>query len=137
MPWKAVPPECVPHVWDYVNGAAYRSDLELVARESAAYARAALPLDDDGRDAWVLDVDETLLSNTPTSPTTPTTDTGELPFSSPPSVSVRLHLTLSHAHVHKKCQKFSHEIPRFACLASSIDHIALSIPRFGTPYEKG
>ncbi|KAG0512670.1 hypothetical protein BDA96_10G033700 [Sorghum bicolor] len=64
-PWKAVPPECVPHVRDYVTGAAYRSDLELVARESAAYARAALPLGDDGRDAWVFDVDETLLSNLP------------------------------------------------------------------------
>ena len=64
-PWKAVPAECAQHVRDYVTGAAYRSDLELVARESAAYARAALPLGDDGRDAWVFDVDETLLSNLP------------------------------------------------------------------------
>ena len=64
-PWKAVPPECAQHVRDYVTSAAYRSDLELVARESAAYARAALPLGDDGRDAWVFDVDETLLSNLP------------------------------------------------------------------------
>jgi hypothetical protein len=64
-PWKVVPPECAAHVRDYVTGAAYRSDLELVARESAAYARAALPLGADGRDAWVFDVDETLLSNLP------------------------------------------------------------------------
>ncbi|CAN6281105.1 unnamed protein product [Urochloa humidicola] len=63
-PWGAVPAECAAHVREYVTGAAYRSDLELVARESAAYARAA-PLGGDGRDAWVFDVDETLLSNLP------------------------------------------------------------------------
>ncbi|TKV91004.1 hypothetical protein SEVIR_9G066100v4 [Setaria viridis] len=63
-PWGAVPAECAAHVRDYVTGTAYRSDLELVARESAAYARAA-PLGGDGRDAWVFDVDETLLSNLP------------------------------------------------------------------------
>ncbi|CAN6215196.1 unnamed protein product [Urochloa humidicola] len=66
-PWKAVPAECAAHVRGYVTGAAYRSDLELVARESAAYARAAAPLlrGGDGRDAWVFDIDETLLSNLP------------------------------------------------------------------------
>ncbi|XP_062233649.1 acid phosphatase 1-like [Phragmites australis] len=63
-PWKAVPAECAAHVRDYVAGVAYRSDLELVARESSAYARAA-PIGDDGRDVWVFDVDETLLSNLP------------------------------------------------------------------------
>ncbi|KAF8732794.1 hypothetical protein HU200_015133 [Digitaria exilis] len=63
-PWKSVPAECLAHVRGYVTGVAYRSDLELVARESAAYARAA-PLRGDGRDAWVFDVDETLLSNLP------------------------------------------------------------------------
>ncbi|CAL4936294.1 unnamed protein product [Urochloa decumbens] len=63
-PWGAVPAECAAHVREYVTGAAYRSDLELVARESAAYARAA-PLGGDDRDAWVFDVDETLLSNLP------------------------------------------------------------------------
>ncbi|CAL5050734.1 unnamed protein product [Urochloa decumbens] len=64
-PWKAVPAECVAHVRAYVTGVAYRSDLELVARESSAYARAAAPLRGDGRDAWVFDIDETLLSNLP------------------------------------------------------------------------
>ncbi|OEL15394.1 Acid phosphatase 1 [Dichanthelium oligosanthes] len=63
-PWTAVPVECADHVRAYLTGAAYRSDLELVARESAAYARAA-PRGGDGRDAWVFDVDETLLSNLP------------------------------------------------------------------------
>ncbi|CAN6172379.1 unnamed protein product [Urochloa humidicola] len=66
-PWKAVPAECAEHVRGYVTGVAYRSDLELVARESMAYARAAAPQlrGGDGRDAWVFDIDETLLSNLP------------------------------------------------------------------------
>ncbi|KAK8454753.1 hypothetical protein SEVIR_4G027400v4 [Setaria viridis] len=63
-PWKAVPAGCAAHVRDYIAGAAYRSDLDLVARESTTYARAA-PLRGDGRDAWVFDIDETLLSNLP------------------------------------------------------------------------
>jgi hypothetical protein len=64
-PWRAVPADCAAHVRGYVTGAGYRSDLALVARESAAYARAAPRGGDDGRDAWVFDVDETLLSNLP------------------------------------------------------------------------
>ncbi|XP_062227980.1 acid phosphatase 1-like [Phragmites australis] len=63
-PWRAVPVECAAHVREYVTGTAYRYDLELVARESSAYARGAA-LGGHGRDAWVFDVDETLLSNLP------------------------------------------------------------------------
>ncbi|KAF0903282.1 hypothetical protein E2562_026566 [Oryza meyeriana var. granulata] len=63
-PWKAVPEECAGYVRDYLTGLAYRSDLEVVAREASAYARATR-VGDDGRDAWVFDVDETLLSNLP------------------------------------------------------------------------
>ncbi|CAM0912671.1 unnamed protein product [Alopecurus aequalis] len=62
-PWTAVPQECVGHVRRYLTGPAYRSDLELVAREASAYARAAERAGD--ADAWVFDVDETLLSNLP------------------------------------------------------------------------
>ncbi|KAM0915100.1 hypothetical protein ACQ4PT_011119 [Festuca glaucescens] len=60
-PWRAVPEECAAHVRRYLTGPAYRSDLELVAREASAYARAAATADA----AWVFDVDETLLSNLP------------------------------------------------------------------------
>ena len=67
-PWSAVPQECVAHVRRYLTGPAYRSDLDLVAREASAYARAAAARAGDGgaaTDAWVFDVDETLLSNLP------------------------------------------------------------------------
>uniref|UniRef100_J3MB40 Acid phosphatase n=1 Tax=Oryza brachyantha TaxID=4533 RepID=J3MB40_ORYBR len=63
-PWSAVPEECAAYVRGYVTGVAYRSDLEEVAREASTYARAAR-VAGDGRDAWVFDVDETLLSNLP------------------------------------------------------------------------
>ncbi|KAM0872145.1 hypothetical protein ACQ4PT_038910 [Festuca glaucescens] len=62
-PWTALPEECVGHVRRYLTGPAYRSDLELVAREASAYARAAARAGET--DAWVFDVDETLLSNLP------------------------------------------------------------------------
>ncbi|KAK1604090.1 hypothetical protein QYE76_027763 [Lolium multiflorum] len=61
-PWTALPDECAPHVRRYLAGPAYRSDLDLVAREASAYARAAAA---DAYNAWVFDVDETLLSNLP------------------------------------------------------------------------
>ncbi|XP_062201996.1 acid phosphatase 1-like [Phragmites australis] len=48
VPWKAVPVECATHVRDYVTGVAYRFDLEPI-----------------GDDAWVFDVNKTLLSNLP------------------------------------------------------------------------
>jgi hypothetical protein len=64
-PWTALPEECAPHVRRYLTGPAYRSDLDLVAREASAYARAAAADTAGAAHAWVFDVDETLLSNLP------------------------------------------------------------------------
>ncbi|KAJ6845088.1 acid phosphatase 1-like [Iris pallida] len=63
-PWRTVPPECAGYVREYMRGKKYRADLDLVASEAAAYARS-LALAGDGRDAWLFDIDETLLSNLP------------------------------------------------------------------------
>ncbi|KAK1262702.1 Acid phosphatase 1 [Acorus gramineus] len=63
-PWKTIPPECAAFVADYATGRAYAVDLEMVAREAGAYARD-VGLGGDGMDAWVFDVDETLISNLP------------------------------------------------------------------------
>ncbi|MQM00580.1 hypothetical protein Taro_033315 [Colocasia esculenta] len=63
-PWRTVPWECSGYVKAYMTGRAYQFDLELVAREAGAYA-GGIYLAEDGRDAWVFDVDETLLSNLP------------------------------------------------------------------------
>ncbi|KAJ0964312.1 hypothetical protein J5N97_029434 [Dioscorea zingiberensis] len=63
-PWKTVPEECAGYVRDYMTGKAYRFDLEMAAKETLVYARS-LKIADDGKDAWVFDIDETLLSNLP------------------------------------------------------------------------
>jgi acid phosphatase len=62
--WNVVPPECVEYVKDYMVGSQYLCDSNIVANESIAYANS-LNLSGDGKDVWVFDVDETLLSNLP------------------------------------------------------------------------
>lgn len=63
-PWTRIPSRCVAFVQDYVTGDRYRSDSEAVADASLAFAKT-VKLSGDGKDAWVFDIDETLLSNVP------------------------------------------------------------------------
>lgn len=63
-PWKTIPEECEDYVKDYMIGRAYVVDLQTVSMEAAEYAKS-LQLSDDGKDAWIFDIDETLLSNIP------------------------------------------------------------------------
>ncbi|RAL52254.1 hypothetical protein DM860_016103 [Cuscuta australis] len=63
-PWKAVPEECGGYVKVYMTGKGYESDVALVSEEARVYARS-VELGGDGKDAWVFDVDETLISNLP------------------------------------------------------------------------
>jgi len=62
--WYSIPAECRGYVSDYMLGDQFRQDCAVVAREAAAYAEG-LALAGDGREAWVLDVDDTALSNLP------------------------------------------------------------------------
>lgn len=63
-PWKTVPKECAEHVKEYMNGKGYVYDLEIANKEAGEFAKS-VKLKDDGLDAWVFDIDETLLSNLP------------------------------------------------------------------------
>ncbi|KAL6977611.1 Sigma1B-adaptin [Sarracenia purpurea var. burkii] len=63
-PWKTIPNECADYVKDYMMGRAYRMDLDRVSKEAGEYAKS-VKLNEDGKDVWVFDVDETLLSNLP------------------------------------------------------------------------
>ncbi|XAR66103.1 Acid phosphatase [Bertholletia excelsa] len=63
-PWKTIPPECADYVKEYMMGRAYRIDLERVSNEAGEFANS-IKLGEDGKDAWVFDIDETLLSNLP------------------------------------------------------------------------
>lgn len=63
-PWKTIPHECGEYVKDYMLGRSYKVDLETVSNEAGIYAMS-LELKGDGMDAWVFDIDETLISNLP------------------------------------------------------------------------
>ncbi|KAL3524125.1 hypothetical protein ACH5RR_016959 [Cinchona calisaya] len=63
-PWKTIPQECAGYVEEYMTGRAYGIDLERVSKEAGNFAKR-VELKDDGKDVWVFDVDETLLSNLP------------------------------------------------------------------------
>ncbi|EXC28686.1 Acid phosphatase 1 [Morus notabilis] len=62
--WPTIPKRCENYVENYVTGDRYRSDSEFVAGDSLAFVRS-LQMNDDGKDAWIFDIDETLLSNLP------------------------------------------------------------------------
>ncbi|KAM7504605.1 hypothetical protein LguiB_003509 [Lonicera macranthoides] len=61
-PWKTIPQECADYVKDYMTSRAYKIDLERVSKEAELYAKS-VELNGDGKDVWIFDVDETLLSN--------------------------------------------------------------------------
>ncbi|WOL09134.1 hypothetical protein Cni_G17887 [Canna indica] len=62
--WTTVPRSCESYVGNYMLGDRYRQDSAVVAAEAAAYAEG-LQLGNDGKDAWVFDIDETSLSILP------------------------------------------------------------------------
>lgn len=60
--WSTIPKRCVDYVQEYITGDQYRSDSEIVADYSLEYLKTVKLT---GKDAWVFDIDETLLSNLP------------------------------------------------------------------------
>ncbi|CAF2321707.1 unnamed protein product [Brassica napus] len=63
-PWSTIPAECADYVKDYVMGRGYATDLERVSEEASIFA-SSVEFSGDGKDIWVFDIDETLLSNLP------------------------------------------------------------------------
>ncbi|RRT59852.1 hypothetical protein BHE74_00006683 [Ensete ventricosum] len=62
--WRTIPQKCHKFVEDYVNGDHYASDFDVIASESLSFAET-VRIAGDGQDAWIFDIDETLLSNVP------------------------------------------------------------------------
>ncbi|XP_008798586.1 acid phosphatase 1-like [Phoenix dactylifera] len=62
--WKTIPARCLQFVAEYMNGDRFASDSAVVAAESLAFAQTVQVVG-DGKDVWIFDVDETLLSNLP------------------------------------------------------------------------
>lgn len=63
-PWQTIPAECADYVKNYVMGNGYITDLERVSEEALIFARS-VEFAGDGKDIWIFDIDETLLSNLP------------------------------------------------------------------------
>eukprot|EP00253_Pinus_taeda_P031708 PITA_31708 len=63
--WYVVPPKCVGHVKKYMMASGeYWEDSRVAVFAVLGYVET-LKLVRDGKDAWILDIDETLLSNIP------------------------------------------------------------------------
>lgn len=62
LPWRTVPTQCSQYVEDYLIRGQYERDLELIVEQAFNYVNG-ISLVGDGMDAWILDVDDTCISN--------------------------------------------------------------------------
>ncbi|CAK9152794.1 unnamed protein product [Ilex paraguariensis] len=60
--WTQIPARCLDFVEEYATCHHYSSDLEVVAKNALEFAKE-VNVSIHGKDAWVFDIDETLLSN--------------------------------------------------------------------------
>lgn len=63
--FTVVPEECVSYIGKYVASSQYHVDSERTIEECRLYLSTSCPLKKDGRDAWLFDIDDTLLSTVP------------------------------------------------------------------------
>lgn len=59
--WKLVPAECISYIGEYMMGTQHAEDCTAAADVAFAYAQT-VNLTGDGKDAWILDIDQTALS---------------------------------------------------------------------------
>ncbi|XP_011095174.1 acid phosphatase 1 [Sesamum indicum] len=60
--WRTVPTQCSRHIEAYMIAGQYQRDLNLIVGSICSYVDT-ITLSDDGFDAWILDVDDTCISN--------------------------------------------------------------------------
>ncbi|XP_030516681.1 acid phosphatase 1-like [Rhodamnia argentea] len=63
--FEVVPEECVNYVGKYMKSTQYRVDSERAIEECIMYLSTSCSLKRDGRDAWIFDIDDTMLSTVP------------------------------------------------------------------------
>ncbi|RZR76133.1 hypothetical protein BHM03_00000756 [Ensete ventricosum] len=63
--FEVVPGECVDYVGEYVTSTQYKVDVQRAAEEVILFLAHTFQLGGDGKDAWVFDVDDVLLSTVP------------------------------------------------------------------------
>uniref|UniRef100_A0A2P2IM79 Acid phosphatase 1-like n=1 Tax=Rhizophora mucronata TaxID=61149 RepID=A0A2P2IM79_RHIMU len=60
--WPTVPAKCLRCIETYIVGGQYEKDIDLIVEQILGYMEE-IALSDDGLDAWILDVDDTCISN--------------------------------------------------------------------------
>lgn len=60
--WRTVPTQCQHHVENYMNGGQYERDVDFIVNHISMYVDS-IDVSSDGLDAWILDIDDTCISN--------------------------------------------------------------------------
>ena len=60
--WRTVPVHCLHYIETYMIDGQYEQDVKYIVEQIESYV-SDLVVADDGMDAWILDVDDTCLSN--------------------------------------------------------------------------
>ncbi|KAA8550715.1 hypothetical protein F0562_002399 [Nyssa sinensis] len=63
--FEVVPQECIEYIGKYMTSTQYKADSERALEETALYLSSCCTLKGDGKDAWIFDIDDTLLSTVP------------------------------------------------------------------------
>ncbi|XAR62690.1 Acid phosphatase [Bertholletia excelsa] len=63
--FEVVPDECTEYIGKYMSSTQYRVDSERAIDECTVYLSTSCSLEGDGKDAWIFDIDDTLLSTVP------------------------------------------------------------------------
>ncbi|CAL0316737.1 unnamed protein product [Lupinus luteus] len=63
--FEVVPEECTEYIGKYMRSTQYKVDSERAIEESLIYLSTSCNLKKDGEDAWIFDIDDTLLSTVP------------------------------------------------------------------------
>ncbi|KAL4591004.1 hypothetical protein LXL04_003952 [Taraxacum kok-saghyz] len=63
--FSVVPSECTSYIGKYMVGTQFQSDTEATIDECTLYLNTHCDLKKDGKDAWIFDIDDTLLSTMP------------------------------------------------------------------------
>ncbi|TYI91576.1 hypothetical protein E1A91_D02G003000v1 [Gossypium mustelinum] len=60
--WRIVPAHCLSHIEAYMTGGQYEQDVDYIVEQIESYV-SEIVVGEDGMDAWILDIDDTCLSN--------------------------------------------------------------------------
>lgn len=63
--FSVVPQECVEHVKKYMTSSQYKTDSERAVEQVRLYLSGCCTIKGDAKDAWIFDIDDTLLSTIP------------------------------------------------------------------------